>query len=282
MKILVIGKNGQLGSEIYNCKQNDPNYLFVEKNDLDVTKYEDIEKFVLRNQIELIVNCSAYTQVDKAEDYKIEAFEINETGVVNLVNICEKYSIGLLHYSTDYVFDGKKNAPYNEEDQTNPLNVYGESKRAGEVAIMNSDICSIIIRTSWLYSIYGQNFVWKISNLIEEKDRLDVINDQIGCPTNAKDLAKASISIIEQRLKWRGREIYHFSNEGECTWFEFAERISHEMGIACEINPVSSDKFNSGCDRPKYSVLDKSKIKEKFSIEIPHWEIALGHYFKSS
>ena len=274
MKILVTGSNGQLGSEFKKLsKTSIHQFFFADFTKLDITDIESIKSFFKENPPDFILNCAAYTAVDKAEDEKKKAFSVNKTGVLNLVEICEKYNIKLIHFSTDYVFDGKNHRPYKESDCTKPNSVYGKSKLEGENIIMQSDISALIIRTSWLYSVYGNNFVKTMINLGQSKDEISVVFDQIGTPTNARDLAEATMKCLKYTKNWENtRKIYHFSNEGVASWYDFAKVIFDTYKLKCFIFPVLSNAYPTKAKRPYFSVLDKSKFKEDFKVTIKHWK----------
>ncbi len=274
--ILITGSNGQLGSEIrelaVNSKQQ---FFFTDVAELDITDKSAVESFVAENKIDIIVNCAAYTNVDKAEDESELADKINHKAVKNLAEVSADKKLFLIHISTDYVFDGTKNTPYLETDPTAALGVYGETKLAGENVVKKSGCEYLIIRTSWLYSKFGKNFVKTIQRLTNEKDSLKVVFDQVGTPTYAGDLAKAILEIIETEKHIGNSGVYHFSNEGVCSWYDFAVEICDFFGNTCDIQPCHSDGFPSKVKRPNFSVLDKTKIKETFGLKIPHWKASL-------
>ncbi|MFK8272386.1 dTDP-4-dehydrorhamnose reductase [Capnocytophaga canimorsus] len=273
--ILVTGANGQLGSEIQNIQGKTKNYFFTDASDLDITDRQAISDFVKKNNIQIVVNCAAYTNVDKAEDDIQTANLINNIAVGYLAEVCKENNASLIHISTDYVFGGTKNTPYSEADPTEPLGIYGRTKLEGEKAIQNADIDYLIIRTSWLYSLsFGHNFVKTIQRLSSERNELKVVFDQVGTPTNARDLATFIVHIIEKDL-CKKREVYHFSNEGVCSWFDFATEIVRMSGNDCLVKPCLSSEFPSKVKRPSYSVLDKSKLKNDFNYTISHWKDAL-------
>lgn len=273
--ILVTGANGQLGSEIQNIQGKTKNYFFTDASDLDITDRQAISDFVKKNNIQIVVNCAAYTNVDKAEDDIQTANLINNIAVGYLAEVCKENNASLIHISTDYVFGGTKNTPYSETDPTEPLGIYGRTKLEGEKAIQNADIDYLIIRTSWLYSLsFGHNFVKTIQRLSSERNELKVVFDQVGTPTNARDLAAFIVHIIEKDL-YKRREVYHFSNEGVCSWFDFATEIVRMSGNDCLVKPCLSSEFPSKVKRPSYSVLDKSKLKNDFNYTISHWKEAL-------
>lgn len=272
MNVLVTGANGQLGSEIQNNTHRISNYYFSDADSLDITDAQAIRAFVQQHAIDLIVNCAAYTNVDKAEDDCATAEAINHTAVAHLASVCKEFQLPLIHISTDYVFGGTKNTPYRETDATQPLGVYGRTKLAGEQAIQNSGIEHLIIRTSWLYSLrFGNNFVKTIQRLSGERPQLKVVADQVGTPTNAADLADFIVQAIENSWYRGKREVYHFSNEGVCSWYDFAVAIVAASGNVCEVLPCTSAEFPSKVTRPSYSVLDKTKLKTDFGYRIPYW-----------
>ena len=272
MNVLVTGANGQLGSEIQNNTHRISNYYFSDADSLDITDAQAICAFVQQHAIDLIVNCAAYTNVDKAEDDCATAEAINHTAVAHLASVCKEFQLPLIHISTDYVFGGTKNTPYRETDATQPLGVYGRTKLAGEQAIQNSGIEHLIIRTSWLYSLsFGNNFVKTIQRLSGERPQLKVVADQVGTPTNAADLADFIVQAIENAWYRGKREVYHFSNEGVCSWYDFAVAIVAASGNVCEVLPCTSAEFPSKVTRPSYSVLDKTKLKTDFGYRIPYW-----------
>ena len=276
--ILVTGANGQLGNEMRKLGINSNNrYLYTDINELDITNLQSIRSFVIENNVSIIVNCAAYTAVDKAEDDKETANIINHLAVSYLATICKKFDATLFHISTDYVFQGDKSTPYNEKEDTNPIGIYGQTKLEGEKAISTIGCKSLIFRTSWLYSEFGNNFVKTILKLTSEKDRLSVVFDQIGTPTYAGDLANFIFRIIEEN-KYIGNEgIYHYSNEGVCSWYDFAWEIAClSNNTKCIIEPCYSSQFQSKVKRPNYSVLDKSKAKSTFNFSIPYWKQSLS------
>ncbi|SNR75757.1 dTDP-4-dehydrorhamnose reductase [Lutibacter flavus] len=277
INILVTGSNGQLGNAIKELENEYSSYhlIFTDKKELDISKFDEVQEFVLKNKIQVIINCAAYTNVDKAEDELDLANEINYLAVENLGFVAKKNGIKLIHISTDYVFDGSSEIPYVENDKTNPKNNYGFTKLKGEEALIAiNPENSIIIRTSWLYSLYGHNFVKTMLKLFKEKEVISVVSDQIGSPTNADDLAKVILQIIPA-IKNKGIEIYHFANEGKCSWFEFAQEILKNSDANCKIAPISSKEFKSKALRPKYSLLNTEKIKKTFKIEILNWKESL-------
>lgn len=270
--ILITGANGQLGSEFrYLSMTNENMFIFTDFMELDITDQNQIEQAIIDNAVDCIINCAAYTNVDNAEDEFEQANLINNIGAGNLAKICAKCNIEFIHISTDYVFDGKNNIPYTEDMPTQPLGVYGRTKREGEKAVISVDGKSIIIRTSWLYSSFGNNFVKTMVRLGKERDVLSVVADQIGTPTYARDLAKAILKIVSTENK-EYNKIYHFSNEGVCSWYDFAHSIMDISNIDCKVLPIDSRDYPTKVDRPFYSVLNKSVIKTDFEIYIPYWK----------
>ena len=280
MNILVTGANGQLGNEMQRVAKNSSNhYIFTDVAQLDITDREAVLKTVKDNGIQVIVNCAAYTNVDKAEDDRDTADLINNQAVGNLAIAAKEADATLIHISTDYVFKGDRCTPCREDWETDPLGVYGITKLAGEKSIERTGCRHIIIRTAWLYSPFGKNFVKTMQKLTAEKDSLKVVFDQVGTPTYAGDLADAISHIIETgQLDKQG--IYHFSNEGVCSWYDFAKEICELSGNTCNIQPCHSDEFPSKVKRPHFSVLDKTKIKDTFSIEVPYWKDSLKKCIK--
>ncbi len=278
MRILITGAQGQLGSELRERLGTLAHLqsTFVSRKELDLSSEDSIEKFFAsESPFDLIINCAAYTAVDKAESDSQTAYRINHWAVEQLAKIARKQDATLMHISTDYVFDGAANRPYGEDGHCNPISVYGKSKVAGEKALVESGAKYIIIRTAWLYSLkYGSNFVQTMKNLTANKDAINVVYDQVGCPTNAACLAEAIVHIIESNQTQK-TGIYHYSCEGVCSWYDFAIAIRNLYGNKCQINPCLSDQFPSPVKRPAYSVFNKSKFRQTFGIEIPHWQEAL-------
>ena len=279
MNVLVTGANGQLGSEIKDCQHNfkELNLVYADIPDLDICNEDAVSTFVTINGIEAIINCAAYTAVDKAEEDAETAKKVNAKGVFNLVKAMEKVKGKIIHISTDYVFDGSKTLPYDEEDIVNPTGVYGNTKREGELAVINSSIEGIVIRTSWLYSAYGNNFVKTMMRLGKEKKKLNVIFDQIGTPTFAGDLANTCLAILsnEQNRIDKAGKVYHFSNEGVASWYDFATAVMKINKLDCEVLPIETKDYPTLAKRPHYSVLNKTKIKKNFKITIPYWRDSL-------
>lgn len=284
MNILVTGANGQLGTALRNSSANSVDkYIFTDVTELDITDAEAVKKAVMDNGIDVIVNCAAYTNVDKAEDDAQFAELLNATAVRNLAEAVKHNDGTLIHVSTDYVF-GKE--PYNvpcREDQTGtPTGVYGLTKLHGEQEIKKSGVKALIFRTAWLYSEYGRNFVKTMLNLTSTKPELKVVFDQTGTPTYAQDLADAIFHIIENRMINGNEGIYHYSNEGVCSWFDFTKIIAELAGnTQCDIQPCHSSEFPSKVVRPSYSVLDKTKFKETFGIKVPYWTDSLKKCIKN-
>tara|TARA_B100000780_G_scaffold181002_1_gene126997 strand:+ start:153 stop:1025 length:873 start_codon:yes stop_codon:yes gene_type:complete len=281
MNILVTGSNGQLGSEIKDlaAKYKDFSFFFRDLPALDICSSDQLDVFFTENKINTVINCAAYTAVDKAEQDAEIAEKVNSEGVLNLVNALAKVNGKLIHISTDYVFDGNSFLPYQESDEVNPIGVYGNTKRSGELAVLNSDIDGIVIRTSWLYSAYGNNFVKTMLRLGNERDELGVIFDQVGTPTNASDLAQACLDILsskkQSKMNSKGN-MYHFSNEGVASWYDFAVTIMELGKVVCHIKPIETKDYPTAAKRPYFSVLNKTKIKIDFEIEIPYWRDSLA------
>ena len=280
MRILITGSSGQLGSEIKDAAVNykDFEFFFMDLLDLDICDRIQLDTFFKENKITTVINCAAYTAVDKAEDDEVIAQKVNSEGVLNLVKALENVNGNLIHISTDYVFDSNSCLPYQESDETNPIGVYGNTKRSGELAVINSDIDGIVIRTSWLYSAYGNNFVKTMLRIGNERDELGVIFDQVGTPTNASDLAKTCLDILsykkQSKINAKG-SIYHFSNEGVASWYDFAVAIMELGKVDCYVKPIQTKDYPTLAKRPHFSVLNKTKIKTDFEIEIPYWRDAL-------
>ena len=267
-KILITGCNGQLGTELGALL---PDAIKTDYDVLDITNADAVKRFVDKNKIETIVNCAAYTAVDKAEDDFDMARKINVDGPHNLALSGAK----IVHISTDYVFDGTGHTPYKPDDVTNPVSVYGKTKRAGEIEVSyETEQPHVVIRTAWLYSPYGNNFVKTMLRLGSEKTDINVVNDQIGTPTYAADLAKAIVKILPQ-LNAENSGVYHFTDEGVCSWYDFATEIMNMAGLKCNVHPIPTSAYPTRATRPAYSVLDKSKIKDVFGVEIPHWRKSL-------
>ena len=282
MNILVTGAKGQLGCEMQRLGAVSPNnYLFTDVAELDITDADAVMNAVKAASIDVIVNCAAYTNVDKAESDEATAELINATAVGNLARAMKEVGGTLFHVSTDYVFGCDGNTPRTEDMPLNPLGVYGRTKLHGEQAIIESGCKALIFRTAWLYSEFGNNFLKTMMRLTSERELLNVVFDQVGTPTYAGDLALAIFSIIEAGVYTGNEGIYHFSNEGVCSWYDFAVEIAAVAGNTnCRINPCHSNEFPSPVTRPPYSVLDKTKIKNTFDIDIPHWRESMEYCIK--
>lgn len=275
--IVVTGSNGQLGSELKALAQiySDYNFYFTDSKELDITNHEAVNQFIKTNKISVIINCAAHTAVDKAETDVELSKKLNHLAVENFGNIAKANNIKLIHISTDYVFDGTNYMPYSEKDKTNPQSVYGNTKLAGEQALQEiNPENSIIIRTSWVYSSFGNNFVKTMLRLANERKELGVIVDQIGTPTYARDLAKVILEIIP-KVKNENVEVYHFSNKGVSSWYDFAKAIFDIKGIEIKLNAIETSQYPTAAKRPFYSVLNKNKIENTFQIEIPNWRDSL-------
>ena len=278
MKILVTGASGQLGQEFQNnVSKSKDDFYFTDEKELDITNKNHVLNYVSDNQIELIINCAAYTNVNDAETNKRQAIKVNLDAVRNLVEVCEEKKIKMIHFSTDYVYNSDNLNPINEDSNINPINYYGISKREGEKIIEKSSSDSIIIRTSWLYSMYGNNFVKTMIKKGEKGQKIYVINDQFGCPTYSKDLVDCTLNIIVSN-KLKKYKVYNFSNEGYTNWYDFTKKIFELKKINCPIIAVNSNKYKSIASRPKYCITDKSRIKNIFNITIRNWNEALEEF----
>ena len=283
--ILVTGAYGQLGNEVRILSANYPeyNFMFTDVDSLDITDKDELIDFVTGNDIRYIINCAAYTAVDKAEDDAELCEKINATAVKNLGIAAAEAGAGIIHVSTDYVFDGTSCRPYTEDMPTKPCSVYGKTKLKGEKNLLKACPNAIIIRTAWLYSPFGNNFVKTMIKLGSERESLNVIFDQVGTPTYAEDLADAILKAMDQTIDTDHEKggIYHFSNEGVCSWYDFTIKIHEIAGIkTCKVNPIETKDYPTKAARPHYSVLNKSKIKQTFNISIPHWEASLKDCIK--
>ncbi|MCX7082333.1 MAG: dTDP-4-dehydrorhamnose reductase [Methylococcales bacterium] len=278
--VLVTGANGQLGRELRELSRyfSDYDFTFITRDELDLSDASAINAWFANKTFDVVINCAAYTAVDKAETEAELAFAINTTAVQTLAKIAKQQGISMLHISTDYVFAGDSCKPYQETDATCPQGVYGQSKLEGELAMLaiNPDR-SVIIRTSWVYSRFGNNFVKTMVRLAKERRELSVIYDQVGSPTSAKDLALVLLMIIDspQLQSQRGTEIYHYSNEGVCSWYDFAIAIFKSAPIRCKVNPIETKDYPTPAKRPYYSLLNKAKIKNTFELTIPYWRDSL-------
>ena len=294
--ILVTGSRGQLGSELQELSSGYAyNFFFTDRDSLDITDKKSIDAFIKNNTIDTIINTAAYTAVDKAEEDEVNADKVNHLATQHLAEIAKEYNIKLIHISTDYVFDGKSYKPYTEDDRTNPQGIYGLTKLKGEEAFIKSGAKGIIIRTSWVYSSFGNNFVKTMLRLGKARNELGVIYDQIGTPTYARDLAEAILQVMSYELGVMNEEnennkkiihnstlnthnsvmIYHYSNEGAISWYDFAKEIMRMAKLECQINPIETKEYPTPAKRPHYSLLNKAKIKKEFNIEIPYWKDSL-------
>ena len=283
--ILVTGAYGQLGNEVRILSANYPqyNFMFTDVDSLDITDKNELIDFVTGNDIRYIINCAAYTAVDKAEDDAELCEKINATAVKNLGIAAAEVGAGIIHVSTDYVFDGTSCRPYTEDMPTKPCSVYGKTKLKGEKNLLKACPNAIVIRTAWLYSPFGNNFVKTMIKLGSERESLNVIFDQVGTPTYALDLADAILKAMDQTIDTDHEKggVYHFSNEGVCSWYDFTIKIHEIAGIkTCKVNPIETKDYPTKAARPHYSVLNKSKIKQTFNITIPHWEESLKNCIK--
>lgn len=274
-KILVTGATGQLGSElkVIAQKQQEFEWVFADRSLVSLDNLQVLQSQLDRIQPDIIFNCGAYTAVDKAESEQELADVVNHLAVGNIAQYAAEKSVKLIHISTDYVFDGNSALPLNEEAPTNPINTYGATKRAGELACLANNPNAIILRTSWVYSTFGNNFVKTMQRLMQERDSISVVNDQIGTPTYAADLAQAMLVIV-QAPQW-SPGIYHYSNEGEISWYDFAIAIKELGGYTCEVNGIRSEAYPTPAKRPFYSLLDKTKIKKTYQVEVPDYKESL-------
>ena len=282
MRILIAGKNGQLGKSIHKLVANTEqtnDFVFVGREELDLSGADNIISYFNQNNFDIIVNCAAHTVVDKAEEEAVLANQINHLAVEQLAQIAKTQQAKLIHVSTDYVFDGESDKPYTETDETNPINVYGKTKLAGEKALQEiMPTNAIIIRTSWVYSEYGNNFVKTMLRLGKERDELNVVSDQIGSPTYATDLANAILDTMQNKaFKEVGQEtqVYHYSNMGEISWYEFAKEIFELSGIQCSVSPITTEQYPTPAKRPKNTLMNKDKISHRFDIDILDWSKSL-------
>jgi len=271
MKIAVIGKSGQLATCLKKVAPSNLEITFYGSDKVDITK---AETYVPLKSAGLIINCSAYTAVDKAEECPEDAYAVNRMGIIQLVQFCEENQIKLIHFSTDFVFGGKANSPYTEDDFTGPKSIYGASKLAGEEVILQSSLSALVIRTSWLYSPFGHNFCKTMLRLGVERSELSVVNDQIGTPTSALDLARVVFQMIESGLPGTP-ELFHVSNAGQCSWADFAREIFNQKGLSVTVNNTSTEDFNAPAPRPKYSVLSTEKLLFTYGITMRPWKEAL-------
>lgn len=276
--ILVTGAHGQLGSELaLLAKQRTHiNWLFADRAVLNLADQSAIAAFIAEHKPDIIINAAAYTAVDKAESEPELADAINHVAVAQLAQSAQRTGASLIHISTDYVFNGEQCTPYHEGDPTDPQSVYGRTKLAGEQAFMRSGARGIIVRTSWVYSAFGNNFVSTMSRLGRERDSLNVVSDQIGSPTWARDLAQALMDIsLSDKLAEKHAEVYHYSNEGVCSWYDFAWTIMQQQSLNCEPTPIKTEQYPTPAKRPHMSLLWKAKIKQDFGVKVPHWFASL-------
>ena len=279
--ILITGANGQLGNEmrVVSAEQEQLTYHFTDVAELDICDIEAIERYVVDHAIDCIVNCAAYTNVNKAEEDTELCDKLNHLAPANLARVATKHQIGLIHVSTDYVFNGEHYVPYKEDEPTCPNSVYGATKLAGEQAILSIHPEAVVIRTAWLYSTFGNNFVKTMLRLGSEREELGVVFDQIGTPTYARDLARTIQHIM---VKGIVPGIYHYSNEGVCSWYDFTKMIFALGGITtCQLKPLHTDEYPTPAARPHYSVLDKTKIKQTYGIDVPYWVDSLRECISS-
>ena len=281
VKVLVTGANGQLGSELRFLALGVPDlhFTFTDAEDLDITDLELVRSFLNKNKPDFIVNCAAYTAVDKAESDKHAAYKINSDAPMYLAKSALEINAKLIHISTDYVFNGLAYSPFTENAETSPNSVYGDSKLRGEQNVLNVGN-TMVVRTAWLYSEFGNNFVKTIASKAKESESLRVVYDQVGSPTWARDLAKALVSIMLKGQKYFVPEVFHYTNEGVCSWFDLATEIANYYAYSCKIFPILSSEYPTVAKRPFYSVLNKSKIKDCFGLAIPHWRESLTNCLK--
>jgi len=281
MITLVTGSNGQLGKTLHSITKNNKQFIYFDKDELDITKENKLQEVILKHKIKYIINCAAYTDVNRAETDKEKALEINSIAVLRIAKLAEKHNLRVIHISTDYVYGGLDKSEISEDEIVNPQNYYGFSKSEGDNNIIKSNSDSIVIRTSWLYSRFGKNFVKNIIEKANNKDSINVIDDQFGCPTNAVDLAEAILKI----LHFKGRidsksKVYNFSNMGYTSWHNFAKYIIKQNKIECSVNKIKSNAINQRAKRPKFAITDKTKIISVFKLEIPHWKESLEKFLK--
>lgn len=285
MNIWVIGKNGMLAKDILKVFDKNNISYFSTGREIDITNIDDLNNYIKNKNIDIVINCAAYTKVDLAEDEPEICAKINGFGVKNISEICENKNLKLIHFSTDYVFDGTSNKPYKESDTTNPINVYGRSKLEGEKYALSLNK-SLIIRISWLYGINGNNFVYTMLNLMKNKDSIKVVNDQYGSPTNTLDIANLILHIIKD-IKDFNFGIYHYTNEGNISWFDFANSIydlakkNNILNKDCIVEPCNSKEYKTKAKRPKFSVLSKDKIKNDYKINLIDYKESLNSFLKS-
>ncbi|MCD4789606.1 MAG: dTDP-4-dehydrorhamnose reductase, partial [Bacteroidales bacterium] len=277
MNILITGSKGQLGKSIEKFSPNFGQYKFTytDFEELDITNYKQLKKFISANEFNVIINCAGYTAVDKAEEEPEKARLLNATAPGYLAKLASEFDITLIHISTDYIFDGKINRPYIESDIPEPLSIYAKTKVEGENQVDANAKKAVIFRTSWLYSEFGNNFVKTIIRLANERDVLNIIDDQVGSPTYASDLAETILKILPELIKINGTEIYHYSNLGKASWYDFAKEIISISELKCKVNPIETKDYPLPAARPHYSLMDKQKIINTFGIQIPNWKDSL-------
>lgn len=274
-KIIVTGATGQLGMELQQLASSFPSFefFFLGREDLDIVQKDAVDKKMTEMKPHYLINCAAYTAVDKAEADQANAFAVNSDAAFNLATACAQHGVQFIHISTDYVFDGSSTQPYKEDDAVSPSNVYGQSKQKGEEEVLKNNKEAIIIRTAWVYSAFGNNFVKTMLRLMKSKPEIGVVDDQYGSPTYAADFAEAIMQIIQSGKRVPG--IYHFSNEGIITWFDFASEIKNISGSSCTVNAITTEQYPTPAKRPKYSVFDKTKIQNTFGIKMKDWKESL-------
>ena len=281
-KILVIGANGQLGQSFQYWAPHFPNFkiLFKDLPEFNLLDQDQLERYFKSTSINIVINCAAYTAVDQAEDQPEEAQQLNATAINSLSELSKAYGFKLIHFSTDYVFDGLANTPYGEDDPLSPLGIYGKTKAEGEALMQSAGIDGWIIRTSWLFSPYGKNFVKTIFSLLQNKDEINVVADQTGSPTYAIDLAAATLKALDQKPAFDGVKVYHYTNSGQTTWYGLALAIQQQINTHCKIHVVDTATYPTKAKRPKYSVLSCEKIKKDFNLNPQAWESALKDCLK--
>lgn len=276
MKILITGANGQLGTELHEILEREfpGQTLYTDVQELDLTNAKAVDSYVANNEITHIVNCAAYTAVDRAEEEKMLCAAVNTDAVKNLAMAADANGAKIIHISTDYVFDGTNHRPYRESDKVNPISQYGTTKRKGETLLLALAPQAIIIRTAWLYSAHGNNFVKTMLRLADSQPEIKVVCDQIGTPTFARDLARAVVKVLQSHQWVPG--IYHFTDEGAASWYDFAKAIFRIADKDVKVTPIPTEDYPTPASRPSYSILDRTRIKATYGIEIPHWEEALA------
>ncbi|HYC27937.1 MAG TPA: dTDP-4-dehydrorhamnose reductase [Chitinophagaceae bacterium] len=277
LKILITGANGQLGNEFRSLatRYHNDSFIFLSRQELSIDDAGNVQQVLRQHNPDWVVNCAAYTAVDKAETEKEQAMAINAEGAGILASVCTELGAKFIHISTDYVFDGSSADPYNEDAATSPINTYGHTKLRGEQLVLQNNPDAIIIRTSWVYSYFGNNFVKTMMRLMKERESINVVSDQVGSPTYAADLASAIMHIIHSPNAKKASGIFHYSNEGRISWYEFAQAIKELIGSNCCVNPIPSSQYPTPARRPQYSLLDKSRIRGAFDLEIPDWRKSL-------